>query len=99
MKDSAKKPATIDRRRFLATVAAGSAALIANPALAAAAASAKRVARRAAPPLPPANPADYEQQRASTLATLKILRGHPLPPGGDLAAVFHPVRPSRKKRP
>ena len=96
MKDSTKKPVPISRRSFIASVAAGSAALLARPAIAAAA-TAKRVASRAAPPLEPAKPTEFDQQRASMLATLKILRGHPLPPGGDLAAIFHPVRSRRKK--
>ncbi len=86
MSDSSHKPPAISRRRFIASVAAGSAALLAQP-LAATAATARRASRKAASP-----PSEFDKQRASTLATLKAIRSHALPPGGDLAAVFHPLR-------
>ncbi|MEO5989731.1 MAG: hypothetical protein ABIU54_13065 [Candidatus Eisenbacteria bacterium] len=89
MSDSSRKPAAISRRRFMASVAAGSAALLAHP-LAAAAATARRAARKASAP-----PSEFNKQRASTLATLKTIRAQVLPPGGDLGAVFHPLRSRR----
>lgn len=99
MSDSVRKPGALSRRRFIAAVAAGSAALIAQPA-AAAAKAARRAAKPAAkPPEKPAvKPSEFDQQRASTLATLAVIRKHPLPPGGELAAVFQPLRPSRRGR-
>lgn len=101
MSDSRRKSDTMSRRRFIASVAAGSAALVAQP-LAAMAATAKRIARKPVPtpaaPIPPATPSAFDQQRASTLATLQIIRKHPLPPGGDLGAVFRPVHTRRKAK-
>jgi hypothetical protein len=87
------------RRRFVALVAAGSAALIAQPG-----AAAERPRRRRTPsPKPAPHPPELSKleremarQRAGTLATLKQLRDYPLPPGGDLPVVFRPQRtPSR----
>ncbi len=98
MSDSRRGPSGISRRRFIATVSAGSAALLAQP-LAAAAAAARRTARKPAPP-PPPTPAStaFDQQRASTLATLQVIRKHPLPPGGDLGAVFRPLTRRRRTK-
>lgn len=87
MSGSDRKSTAISRRRFIATVAAGSAALITRP-MAAAAATARRATRKASAP-----PSEFDKQRANTLATLKAIRSHGLPPGGDLSAVFHPLRP------
>jgi len=91
----------LSRRRFVALVAAGSAALAATPALAA-----PTPRRKPAPPPPakpaphpePAETARFEKQRENLRATLKTIREVPLPPGGDLSVVFRPLRPVRKGR-
>ncbi len=79
--------------------------LLARPAPAAAA-SGTRHKKSSAPaqkPLPPA-PApsaaqkEFDRQRAGTLATLKTLREHPLPPGGDLPVVFRPQRTRKREK-
>ena len=87
------------RRRFVTLVAAGSAALIAQPGAAAERPRRKRAPTQKPAPQPP-EPTKLERemarQRAGTLATLKQLRDYPLPPGGDLPVVFRPRRtPSR----
>lgn len=96
MGNSDRRTSRINRRQFIASVAAGSAVLLARPVAAVAAAS--KAARKAVKAAAPAatTPSVFDQQRASTLATLQVIRKHPLPPGGELAAVFHPVRPRRK---
>ena len=97
----------LSRRRFVALVAATSAAVVAAPA-GAAVTRRKRAAAPGAKPAP-AEPAatappasawqkEFERQKKSTLATLKTLRDFPLPPGGDLAVVFRPLRAGRKPR-
>jgi hypothetical protein len=103
---SARRPrataGAISRRRFVSLVAAGSAALAAAPALAATTAPAKRTKPAAAPPkrTPEASELqkEFDRQRASTLETLQTIRGHALPPGGDLPVVFRPLSPARKGR-
>lgn len=98
MRDPSRRSSGISRRRFIAAVSAGSAALLAQP-LAAAAAAARRTARKPAPPpLPTPASTAFDQQRASTLATLQVIRKHPLPPGGDLGAVFRPLSNRRKAK-
>jgi hypothetical protein len=96
-------PRTLSRRGFVTMVAAGSAALLARPGLAAESATSRRKGASAptAKPLPPATPPseaqkEFDRQRAGTLTTLKMLREHVLPPGGDLPVVFRPQR-SRKR--
>lgn len=87
----------ISRRRFVTMIAAGSAALIAAPARTATAAA--TMAARPAPTRSSAKSAalavEFERQRAATLETLKTIRGHALPPGGELALVFRPLRRPR----
>ena len=95
----------ITRRGFVTMVAAGSAVLLARPALAAAASGTrhKKTTAPAQKPLPPA-PApsaaqkEFDRQRAGTLATLKTLREHTLPPGGDLPVVFRPQRTHKREK-
>jgi hypothetical protein len=94
----------LSRRHFVTIVAAGSAALLAQPALAIHGGSRRR--KKAAPAPKPQAPAtgaaatqkEFERQRAGTLATLKTLREYPLPPGGDLPVVFRPQRSRRRER-
>jgi len=96
-----REDASLSRRRFVALVAAGSAALAASPALAAPAPRRKPAPPPAAKPAPPAVPAEtarFEKQRENLRATLKTIREVPLPPGGDLSVVFRPLRPARKGR-
>ena len=103
---ASRKPSpaqAITRRGFVTMVAAGSAVLLARPALAAAATGTrhKQTSAPAHKPLPPA-PApsaaqkEFDRQRAGTLATLKTLREYPLPPGGDLPMVFRPQRTHKR---
>jgi hypothetical protein len=93
------KPANVSRRRFVAVVAAGSAALLARPAAAVAAAARSTHARTAAPAAPGMTPAqrkEYDRQRTGTLDTLKAIRSHVMPPGTEMASVFHARRPVKK---
>jgi hypothetical protein len=98
-------PRTLTRRGFVTMVAAGSAVLLARPGLAEEAAATRRkgASAPAGKPLPPAPPPsaaqkEFDRQRAGTLATLKTLREHPLPPGGDLPVVFRPQRARKRGR-
>ena len=93
----------LTRRGFVTMVAAGSAALLARPGLAEEAARRKGASAPAGKPLPPtpapsAAQKEFDRQRAGTLATLKTLREHPLPPGGDLPVVFRPERARKRAR-
>lgn len=96
----------LTRRRFVTMVAAGSAVLLARPGLAAPGGATRRKhsggpATKPAPPPSATSSAaqkEFDRQRAGTLATLKTLRDHPLPPGGDLPVVFRPQRTRRKDR-
>ncbi len=94
MSGSPRKPNGLTRRSFLASVAAGSVVLLAQP-VAALAATAKRAATKRATPAPSAPASEFDKQRAGTLATLKVIRARVLPPGGDLGVVFQPLRPRR----
>ena len=90
--------ARLSRRRFVTLVAAGSAGALATgpvPGTGAQEAPAKAEAHAAAPT---AAEKEFERQKKSTLATLKTIRDFPLPPGGDLAVVFRPLRATRKTR-
>ena len=92
----------LTRRRFVALLAGGSAAIAAAPALAAGTASSDR-ASPAPKPAPAAASAsarqkEFERQRAGTLEVLQRIRGTALPPGGDLSVVFRPLRPARRER-
>jgi len=89
----------MSRRRFVALVAAGSAALIAKPAEGVAAAAAKRRGRghaAASPAMPAATAKELARQRASTLETLKTIRGHAMPPGTELGFVFRATPPRKR---
>lgn len=98
------KSSALSRRRFVAVLAAGSAALLAKPAAAVAAATGPakaRVAptpRAAAPAMSAAQRKEYERQRAATLETLKTIRAHRMPPGTEMASVFRARRPAKKGR-
>lgn len=96
---SARKPgdARLSRRRFVALAAAGSAAIVADPASAAA-----RPRRR-----PPERPGaadleaaalhkEFERQRKLVHGALAAIRAYRLPPGGDLPVVFRPLRQPRR---
>jgi hypothetical protein len=96
---------TLTRRGFVTMVAAGSAVLLARPDLAAGAEASRRKnttapATKPLPPPPPPTAAEkeFDRQRAGTLATLKTLREHVLPPGGDLPVVFRPQRTRQRDR-
>lgn len=100
---TAKSVRNVSRRRFVTLVAAGSAALVAAPALAAPAvrrapktASKGKAAAHTAP-APDATRA-IARAREATRATVATIRAHRLPPGGDLSVVFVPLRNDRKGR-
>jgi hypothetical protein len=102
--DAVPADSALSRRRFVTLVAAGSAALLAAPAGAAERTRTKRSSTpspKPAPPTPPA-PSKFEKelarQRTGTLATLKLVRDFPLPPGGDLPVVFRPQRTRARGR-
>ncbi len=95
----------VSRRRFVTLMAAGSAALLATPALTAADDTRRKgTSTPSAKPAPPApvpaeaskSAKELARQRAGTLTTLKVVRDYPLPPGGDLPVVFRPQRPRAK---
>ncbi len=93
--------AKLSRRRFVALVAGGTAALAAGPGLAAV-----RPRRKPAPkpaPAPAAGDAairkEFERQRAQLAGALRAIRTFRLPPGGDLPVVFRPLRAARPERP
>lgn len=98
MNDRPRRPATLSRRRFVAVVAAGSAALLARPADAAAAAAAKPRPRAAAPVMTVVQRKEYDRQRAGTKATLDTIRAHVMPAGTEMASVFRARRPATKGR-
>jgi hypothetical protein len=90
-----RKPRKLSRRRFLALIAAGSAAVATAPARAIAApAKARGVKLPAA--VSPKMAAEIEKQKKSTADTLKTIRAYPLPPGSDMAFAFRPLRPGKK---
>ncbi len=102
---SMRAPEQLSRRSFVTLVAAGGAALLAPPGIAAGAARTKH--RHGAPPavrpLPPVSTAsasqkEFDRQRTGTLGTLKTLRAHALPPGGDLPVIFKPLRGEKRGR-
>lgn len=98
---TSKAPRAVTRRRFVKLVAAGSAALVAVPALAAPA-KRRATATKAKPTskTPPAADVsrDLARAREATRATVATIRAHRLPPGGDLSVVFTPLRTERKGR-
>lgn len=105
MSERLKAPATLSRRRFVAVVAAGSAAILARPAEAAAAAAkaatpAKKPAAAAptAPAMTAAQRKEYDRQRSGTLDTLKTIRAHAMPAGTEMSSVFRVRRSAKKAR-
>jgi hypothetical protein len=97
--------AKLSRRSFVTLVAAGGVALLAPSGVAAAAE--RRKHKAGAPPVgkplptasaPSASQKEFDRQRTGTLATLKTLRAHALPPGGDLPVVFKPLRVAKRGR-
>ncbi len=101
-KPAAPPAADMTRRRFVALVAAGSAAFLAKPVDALAAAARRKRpaphagAKHAAKPAVSASQKEFERQRAGTLETLKTIRAHKLAAGSELAFVFTPRAPKRK---
>jgi hypothetical protein len=87
----------MSRRRFVALVAAGTAALSTGS-------TPTRTNKASAPSAKPAEATpsaqqkEFERQKASTLATVKTIRAYALPPGGDLPVVFKPMRTPKKGR-
>jgi hypothetical protein len=105
MSDRSGKSQGVSRRRFVAVMAAGSAALLARPlaTVAAAAAPAKprgpsgATPRPAAPAMSAAQRKEYERQRKATADAVAVIRAHAMPPGTEMASVFRVRRPARKE--
>ena len=89
---------SMSRRRFVALMAAGSAAVITKPAEAAAAVARRKPAVGAGPAMSAATAKELARQKKSTLDTLKTIRDHAMPPGTEPAFVFRALRPARKGR-
>ena len=98
---------SLTRRRFVAMVAAGSAALVASPlAAATAAASAPPAAAPAVRPAPRKSGAaaamtepdrkEFDRQRKATLETIAVLRKHAMTPGTEMASIFRPLKSTRR---
>lgn len=102
----AAAPAPLSRRKFVTMIAAGSAALLAQPLAGLAATRRKGAAHKpaahakpgASSPAPSATEREFQRQRASTLETLKTIRAHKLPAGSEPAFVFRAMKPSHKER-
>ena len=94
---------SLTRRRFVAMVAAGSAALVASPLAAATAAPAAAPAVRPAPRRSGAAAAmtepdrkEFDRQRKATLDTIAVLRKHAMAPGTEMASSFRPLKSTRR---
>jgi len=104
MSARSKGARTLSRREFVAVVAAGSAAVLSQPAgvLADAAAPSGKARPKPAPApaakMTAAQQKEFDRQRKSTLETLKTIRDHAMPPGTEMAAVFRARRPAKKER-
>lgn len=102
MSANEKDRRTLSRRRFVAVIAAGSAALASSPAgaLAQAAGPAAKArpkpAPAAAPKMSAAQQKEFDRQRKSTLETVKTIRDHAMPPGTEMASVFRARRTNGK---
>jgi hypothetical protein len=96
------KSDSMSRRRFVTMVAAGSAALMAGASGAAPARRSARPAARHAPAAPAdslsaRDRAEYTRQQGVTIDTLKVIRGHDMPPGTEMASVFRPIKSKRRE--
>ncbi len=90
---------SIDRRRFLHLVTAGSAAILAGgvtPAPLPAAPAPRRGKAKSSPPA--ALQHELENQRKSIADMLKVIRAYDLEPGSEPAVVFRPLRARRRDR-
>jgi hypothetical protein len=96
--DRPDRPAGVSRRRFVAVVAAGSAAFLARPAAAVAAVAKTAQPRAKAPDMTVVQRKEYDRQRTGTLDMLKVIRAHAMPPGTEMASVFRARRPAKKAR-
>lgn len=95
------RPKRLSRRRFVAVIAAGSAALLAQPAVAAAPPAAAKPKpatphKPAAPAMTAAQRKEYDRQHKSTLEVIKTIREHVMPPGTEMASIFRARRPAKK---
>jgi len=97
MKGRSKQSGSMSRRKFVAMVAAGSAALIARPASAAAAAAPRSGRAVVTEAMSPADRKEYLRQKKSTADALKVIRGHKVPAGTELALVFRPLKSRRRE--
>jgi len=100
MSARSKGARTLSRREFVAVVAAGSAAVLSQPAgvLAETEKARPKPAPSAGPKMMAAQQKEFDRQRKSTLGTLKTIRDHAMPPGTEMASVFRARRPAKKER-
>lgn len=91
MSDSKSAPGRASRRAFLKTVAAGSAAALAAPALALAAETKEKAEAAGPPPRTPELTKGIEEQKGYLKQTLEAIRGHELPVNSEQAFVFAPL--------
>ena len=104
MNARSKGARTLSRREFVAVVAAGSAAVLSQPAgvLADAGKPAEKAGPKpssaGAPKMTAAQQKEFDRQRKSTLETLKTIRDHAMPAGTEMASVFHARRAARMGR-
>jgi len=90
-----RKPATMERRRFVKLLATSGAALLAAPLAKAAPAPGRRpAAPHGASHRQPAAALrkEIESQKRSLADALKVIRGYDLPPGSSPAFVFRALR-------
>jgi hypothetical protein len=97
----------MSRREFVTVIATGAGLAAAAPALAdrnrrRRSSTASKSATTTTPPptaaTTDARQAEFERQREGMRSLVKLVRETPLPPGGDLALVFQPLRAARKGR-
>lgn len=89
----------LSRRRFVALLAAGSAALAAAPAqaVATAAKTVRRAARTRSTGADDAAQREIARQKALTSATVRVIRAHAMPPGTEPASIFRPLSPHKER--
>lgn len=92
-----KSKRALSRRRFLALIGSAAAVSPMSAAVASAATTPQR-RTRSAPARTARVEAEIEKQKKYVADALATLRAFPLPPGSDMAFVFAPLRPRRRRR-
>ncbi len=90
-----RRSRAVSRRRFMALVAAGAAAVVTAPARAL---TPPKKTTAPAPERPPEIEKGVAEQKTLLAQQLKTLRDYPLPPGSDPAFLFAPLKPRRGAR-